>query len=283
MDFKIETTVKYYFGRLNLIYSRNNVTKYEFLWNSLFSGKSYEKGNFKWGFFEVTKEKIEGKEFFCGYLVKYELQGKEAIVDEDRKKLEETNVEMKRKGQCLFALNPETGIIVHSIYGSIISFNQFNTLFCELIKEANDRIFIEAEITSINDDFSIEKIISEFDMITRLSFVLHPSNPSNRDIWKATDEKINRIGADRYTEEYSVNLNSNKGLKIEKSSEAYGNILMAIDGYGIANFTGKKNGKTKVKSTKSQSIIVHAPKDNIPAMLNGIINEYIIITKRFEK
>lgn len=282
MTFKnVNDTVKYYFGRLNLVYAQK-VTKSDLILHSLISDTKFERRAFRWGFFEVTKEYFKDYEFICGYLVKYQVEGKEDIVDESNKRLEETNINMKRKGQCLFAINPKTGIIIHNIYGQTISLNQFNNVFCELLMEANDRLFINAEITAVTDEFEIDKIIQEFDNINKLRFKLHPSNPHNRDVWKKTDEKIIKIGAEHYLEEYSVSSNSNKGLTISKNSEAYSNIIMAIDGYGVAYFTGEKDGKYKTKSTSKSPITVFASKSNKIQMLSDTFDTFKSIVERFK-
>lgn len=282
MASKQNDMVRYYFGRLNLVYSRNNTSKSQLLWNSLKSSIFYEKRNYRWGFFEVDKIQINGFEFFCGYLVKYQKEGIEAIVNENSKTLEETKINLKRKGQCLFALDPITGIIIYNNSGSNISVSLFNNIFCELLEEANERFFFNAEITAINDDFSIEKILDDFDYITKLSFVLHPSNPSNRDAWKKTDEKIRNINAEQYYEEYRRK-SDNKGLKIEKGSEPYNNILMAIDGYGVAHFYGRKDGKIKRKSTKKEPKSVYAPKDSKEDMITSVFDAYKSIISRFNQ
>lgn len=108
-------------------------------------------------------------------------------------------------------------------------------------------------------------------------FFLHPSNPSNRDRWKFTDQKIKKLEAEKYRQTFI----SKRGLRINEDDEVYSDILMAGDGYGKAELTGEKDGKELTASTERIPMRTKGEKNGEPKdILNSIFINFQKIWNR---
>lgn len=268
-------SVNYYFGRLNLISAYSD--KEEFLLNSLRKGVVIDKRDFEWGFFNVSVILMDGVKFYSGYLTKYKSQKEEDTVDEVKKQLSKTTIQNRAIASSIFFLQPITGIIAYHPRPGIIGINQFKEIFSELIETANDHIMVDAEIQSIDEELEILEAIRKFDKITSLFIELHPSNPHNRQRWKKTDERLQRMKVERYKQHYQ----SDKGLIVDPEDDAYGDILMAADGYGRADIIGEKDNKESTASTEKIPMKTKGLNEGEPiAILESIINTFKSIWDR---
>lgn len=275
----VKDEVSFYFGRLNLISALRGKQKTDFIVDSLKTNKQISEREYKWGFFNGELKKIEDELFYCGLLVKYKQAADEEIVDEKNNILKLTSIPDKAKAKSEFLLHLKTGIIAYHPVINSINNNQFKKIFCKLIENANDNLFVSAEILAIDDETRIFDAIKKFQKINSLVIKLHPSNPSNRDRWKRTDEKLHSMNVEYYTEIYG----GKEGMKINEDSDAYGNIIMATDGYGEAKISGIRNGKKSTVSTKKIPIKTIAPKNNSKSMALKLFPSFKKIFERFIK
>lgn len=213
-----------------------------------------------------------------GLLVKYRLESDEEIADEENNILKTTTVNDKIISKSKFIFHRESNIIAYHPIKGKISNDQFKKLFCKIFERANNNVFVTAQIQTIDDESKIFESIKQFDKITTLTIELHPSNPTNRDRWKKTDEKLHDMKVEKYYEKYV----SNDNINIDENGEAFGNILMAADGYGEAQIIGLKDGRAHSASTKKLQMKQSAPKDNIENALTQLQPKFKQILERFE-
>ncbi len=143
-------------------------------------------------------------------------------------------------------------------------------------------MFVNAEIQSIEEEYKIFEAIRAFQKIQRLHIYLHPSNPSNRDVWRRTDDRLKNVGASNYYEHYDADpLLGN--LNIIDDEDINSKITMADDGYGKADITGIIDGEIKTISTKDNPISTQAPGDDNPpiTVLNRLLEKIQTIFRRF--
>lgn len=245
--------VTFYFGRLNLIASYKD--KYEFLQETLTRNIEVSKRDYEWGFFNVRDVYWNNIVFLAGFLVKYKSFKDEDVVDEQSRLLTTTTISNRAIAASPFFLHPKTGIIAFHPISFKIGHNQFKYIFPELVMASNDYLLVDADLQFIDEEVKIFEAIKSFDKITSLVIQLHPSNPSNRERWKRTDERLQEMKAQKYRQQYY----STDGLIILEDSEPFGDIIMAGDGYGKADIYGEKDGKPYVAST-----------DRIPLKAKGV-------------
>ncbi len=256
--------VAYYFGRLNLITYVPKEKKGEYIFQSLISGVKIQRGKSLWGFFDIEKINFEGDDYVFGKLVRYNPEAQTKIIDEEK--------------QIIKIIHLKTGIIAYHTGKKASSRIRFTKNFCKLIEEANSNLFIDAQIQTIHDEVKILEFIKRFDNINRIEITLHPSNPSNRERWKRTDEKLRKMKVESYKEIYS-----GKEIEIEEEDEAYGNILMAGDGYGKAVIEGEIDGKPFTVSTEKLPVRAFAPKEDSKKIIKKLAKDFNKIFERFDK
>jgi len=254
--------ITYYFGRLNLIAHYED--KKEFLLRALKTTKIWEYKDTNWGFFDISEIDSKLGTFIHGYLVKYSNNFKEEIANPETHSIEEQQIKNYVIAKCRFFLHIDSGLISYHPVGTIISKETFKKRFCELFEHSLENMFVSAEIQSIDEEEKIFEAIRKFKKIIKLQIYLHPSNPSNRERWKKTDERLKELGVAKYKEHYEAD-ESDGNLNIIDDEDIYSKITMADDGYGQASVTGDLEGERKTIKTGDNPVIAKAPSDYLEA------------------
>jgi hypothetical protein len=275
--------VPYVFGRLNLIATYSN--KRDFLLKGLRTGRVINVRDFGWGFAEIAELKDpQHGEFLTGLLVKYRPETKEEVFDPKTHKLGDEEIDNKVIAKARFFLHVESGLIAYRLIGAVISAEVFRARFKKIFEEAHENLLLDVEIQSIDERSQIFEAIRRFRTIERVVVALHPSNPSNSALWRATDEKLKKMEAGSYREQFDAK-KGGTGLKIEGQEDLTGKITMAADGYGKAAVTGQVDGQRKTVSTQRQAVSALAPDDDEPTgtILKGLGPSMKEIFGRFKK
>lgn len=237
--------VKYIMGRLNLIAAYDD--KYHYLLNSLKSNTFVNSGMkaYKYGTFNIEPVEVENQLFLQGTLTKFSpIEDAEKVNTEDGTIFMDTdtnNVVAKSN----FVLHVKSGLIAFRPMGSDITTHAFRKHFPEIIMESNSGMLIDTDLQIISEENDVFESLKDFQEIHKIKVTLHPSNPSNRHIWKAVDDDLH----EQEVEEYNTEYKSKKGLKVTQGGKIYSEIAMAADGYGKAEVSGIKDNEKKVAST----------------------------------
>lgn len=274
----MEATVTYLFGRLNLVAHYDD--KRTYLISLMESRKYLHKRGFEWGIFDVEALVADGQAFIFGHLCKYLPSDSEEIVDKSAGKTGQRPVDNHLVAKSPFVLHVKSGLIAfHPVPNHIVP-STFRKMFAELLKHAQDKIMIEADVQMVHQEYQILKVLKKFDQIRSLKIELHPSNPSNREVWKRTDERLRRMKARTFKQEYT----SMDGLQVDENDEVYGDILMASDGYGKASIHGIMNGKVVTASTEQVPVKGQAPSEAPPQrILDHLIEWFREIWDRMKR
>jgi hypothetical protein len=225
--------------------------KKEFLFKGLSTEEPLRIYDFNWGFFDVEDFSDDTEEYFTGYLAKYKPVTEEETADEE---LHRINLEEARKritAKSRFFLHVESGLIVYHPVGRMIGRQQFSHNFCKLFEKGHENFFVSAEIQSIDEEYRILDIIKQLEYISKVSFYLHPSNPSPG-IWKDVDDRLKKLAASLYKEEYVGT--QGKPLNILNDQDFNSKLNMAVDGYGEAEITGNLDGQEKTIRTSDNPV-----------------------------
>jgi len=278
-----ESKVNYYFGRLNILASYKD--KRKFILEGLRTKKIIEKRKFLWGFFDIQEIESEIGTIFYGNLVKYFPVKREKIVETQDHKLGEKSIENKVIGSSSFFIHVYSSLIAYHPKSGIINRNQFTKTFCEIFEEAYERMFVDIEIQSIDEQFKVIETLKKFSKILKIRISLHPSNPSNRDLWAKVDERLKKLHAGSYQEQISAKPNTKGLLNIEEDEDIKSKISMSEDGYGETRVDGIINNEKKTISTKDNPIRARAPRDeeDPKKVFNSLISTFKKLLKRFNK
>lgn len=239
----------YYFARLNLIGSWDN--RRAILFSALTSKVTETRRSFRYGFFDA--EDIETAEgvFAFGHMVKYKPVLEGEIVDEQRREVVEGGLPMGVVAKSEFLLHYSSSLIAYRPISNRLSQRQFRLVFASLIEAAHHDFFIGVELQPIVEEFQIIEAIRKFSRIYRISVDLHPSNPSNRDLWRHIDQRLKDLNAAKIKETI---ISEEGGINQEKlqDDDVMNELIMASDGYGFGAVEGEIEGR-KVTITTADS------------------------------
>ena len=272
--------IRYYFGRLNIIAVFDD--KRNFLLKALKTKSVLEFKNSIWGYFEISEIETDYGSFLSGYLVKYKPEFSEEVANPNTHSIEDQEVNNFIVAKSRFFLHIKSGIIIYHPVGNIISRETFTERFCKLFEHSLENMFVNAQIQSIEEEYRIFDVIRSFEKIQRLHISLHPSNPSNRERWKRTDERLKQLGASSYYEHYEVDPDIGN-LDIVDDEDINSKITMADDGYGRADITGIFDGEVKTISTSDNPICSQGLNDEVSPkdVLNYLSEKIKMIFNRF--
>lgn len=269
----------YLFGRLHVIANFEHKPKQKYLQDSINSETTWREGDFEWGFFDYENFEFQKEIYAFGNLTKYKPIADDGFVDRGKHKIVKRQVPDKIYATSSFILHFATGIIAYHPIANKISNTQFKKLFCRIIEEANDQLLVKASIESIDDETAIFEAIRSFEKIHYISIELHPSNPSNRDRWKRTDERLQKLKVDKFKEYYE----SIDGINLEEDDETFGNVIMAADGYGRAEIVGILDGDDRKVSTEKLAVQGKAPSEGSPLeIFSALLGKFDGIRKRMK-
>src|SRR5258708_4185795 len=247
--------VRYYFGRLNLIAQRQDKEKL------LLEGVQGEQitihRGLSWGFFDVSTVTTDLGTFICGFLARFRPLSKEEIAVPETHQIDRGMVANRVSAKARFFLHGESHIVAYHPFGRDISRSVFVNRFKELFEVNSGGFFIEAEILPIDEEQRIRTAMRTMQNISSIHVKLHPSNPSNRDVWKSVDERLRRMQCGSYKEHYDSDASS-EGLKVSEDSEINRKIAMAEDGYGTVYVVGEVNGRRRTISNRDMPVVAEA-------------------------
>jgi len=241
----------FYFGRLNL--SKGLYRGKKSIIDLLNHGFILKKLNINYGIFDLVFLKHdELGNIITGKLVKYQDFKEENVIVKDAA-IGLINVPGVILGNCEFYLLEKTHLIAYNPYGKIISSESFCKIFSEIIIGGNDSFLIDAIIHPVVEEFQFLEFLKSMQLLKKFTVSLVPSNPNNRDLWKAMDERLRNMNVTKYKE--TLEGDKNKGLKIDELTES--KIYMAEDGYGKATAEGISRDGTDItiSTNKKESII----------------------------
>ena len=217
--------------------------------------------------------------FILGYLVKYDPYGRGEVLDESTGTARPGGTVNNIVAKSMFLINTDEMVIAYEEVNNLISKTMFVRMFSELFRINHDEQNYEFSISSIREQYSFIEQVRTMREIYKVSISLVPSNPSNADLWRDTDERLqsNRITKYREVQES----HTAEGLVID--DETIAKMAMSEDGYGVAEASGQDeygNPVTFTTKTRNQEITQNLP-DHIEQSGISRIIEYL--SRTFER
>lgn len=252
-------SIKYYYGRINIIANYSNKLKY--LLQGLSKGNVIFNSRHKWSFFEIESFSTDGLNIIHGFLVKYKPEKDELIVDPDQHILTTALINDSVIAMSRFFIEVHSGIIIFHPVSVNIEIEAFIENFTELFENAYENLFVNIDLQIIQERYHIFDEMKKLDKIEKIIISLHPSNPSTSRAWEAIDERMKKLKLDKYVEIYESKKDNN--ALNENDPEIESKITMAVDGYGEAKIEGYEKEHIRIISSKNNPIIEEAPGDDL--------------------
>lgn len=268
----------FFFGRLNITSYANN--KKDLILTGLRTDKFFDSNQFKYGFFDVQEI---NDEFVYGRLVKYKRVLEGEIVDEESHRTIVGGLPYGIVAKSDFFLHYKSGVIAFRPLASRISAKQFRGVFARLFEIGHDNFFVSAQIETIDEGIKIEEAIKKFEVVRKITFDIHPTNPSNRDVYKRVDERLKRLKADKLKQI----VESDKEDGLDKSAlledETYRSLVMATDGYGNGSIHGVTEGRKVVITTGDSPVRKEIVENELEEMLEDLLPTFKRIWNRIKE
>lgn len=247
---------KLYFNRLHLNINDNSPKSF-FIIDGIKSVSSAPFNDYSYTFTDIE---VKDDVYIKGYLVKYDPYGRGEVLDQSTGTVKKGGTVNNIVAKSFFLINIPEMVIAFEEIKSIISKRMFARMFLEIFKLNRKGFIFELSISAISEKYSFIERVRSIEKINKISITLVPSNPSNADLWRDTDERIRRNNITRYKEIQETV--SDKGILIDE--ETIAKMAMSEDGYGVANAVGKDNEGNSVSittSSKSQDVTCVLPEN----------------------
>jgi len=185
---------KYIFGRLNVLGPALE-QKDEILFNGLSKSAIYTKKVNNYGFYNVGRITHVKVDYICGYLVKYRPSVDIQTANPRDRDITDENINNLVIAKARFFLHVKSGIIAYHPIANDIPEHLFREVFSRIIRDYYQDFFIEIDFSTIQEEQTIFEALKEFEIVERVIIRLHPSNPSNRDIWQKHDTRFKKLNA----------------------------------------------------------------------------------------
>ena len=215
---------------------------------ALESDTTEERGRFKYGFFQIDDVTADGELFAFGRLVKYKHVLEGEVVDEQSHQIVSRGLPRGIVAKPEFVIHYSSRLVAYRPIAGRISSHQFKSVFTSLLEAAYQGFFVSAHLDPVNEEFGIDEALARFSKIRRVSFDLHPTNPSNRPFYRQLDERLKALNAERLQQTVTA---AEGGLRPEllKSDDSMRGLFMAADGYGHGAIEGEAEGRRVVITT----------------------------------
>ena len=276
------TDLTYYAGRLNLMPTQpDRRQKAELFRTALSAAVTFNRAGFEWTFLNIAELEIDSREFFSGFLVKFEPESQAEFARLDTRTLQVAVARDLVEAKARFFVEIETGLIFYHPDAREIPIDVFEARFCRLFEKGLGNFFISAQIDPIREQYSILQELRRFDLVLEVDVTLRPSNPDHSEIWAEQDEKLKNRRA-KWMREKIVGSETAGGLNVKDDQEVLSRFYMAEDGYGEASVKGIREGKRRTISSRNAQIKHSGPNDDHDAriVLEVLIAGFAEVIKR---
>lgn len=276
---------RYHFGRLNVLPIRPYNEKLKWLENSLEWGGTVQDHNIHWQLFNIARLENDLGLFFSGFLGRYKEDTQIEIALPSGREIDVRTIENLISAKTLFFLHAESGVVAFRSVPKLIPPETFKARFTDLIFQGSGKFFTDVEIDNIEEPFSLREELKRFGRVNEVHIALHPSNPSNREVWKRVDRRLKDLKATKYVEQYETKDPYSSGLLILNDDDILSKIAMAEDGYGRVVVRGEIEGEDHTVTTTDNPVTALAPGEgettkNVLKSLRGAFSR---ILARFQK
>ena len=256
---------------------------------------SIESRQFAWTVVDVAEDTSTYRgttyRYLSGKLVKYDPDAMVEVVDEASRKVRlQSEPNMQRAGS-LFVYLPDEAVFGHRHLWNEIRARDFRNQLAELIVRYYQNFFVECELLPVADLTRFLTKLAQLEEVTELKARVTPPNPLFGVFWQDLKEYIEK----RRLRKLTIGEASKQGVSLPTTApeiarrieaDSVGNaspapigdaaILMAADGYGTAEVTGRRGTETVVVKTTENAIQLKLEADVSPSELAAAVIREVV-------
>lgn len=269
---------KLYYSRYHISTGKDLTDKLDFILTGLRNDASVSDRGFLYKFFNSEIVEFNNVEYVTGELVKYNPDDSEEVVDDDTMTIKNESIHNKVVARARYIIDPTSSILMHFDVPKVISIANFRRKFSRLFEQNHDNFFTEFSLSPIKEQYSFIEKIKLFKSVKRISITLYPSNPNYADRWKDIDERMRRVGIDKYKETQETK-KPNASITVDNDTE--NKFLMSEDGYGECDAFGiTENGEERLISTKDNQKNINS---NLPNDMNKALDILLNVSETLKE
>lgn len=229
--------------------------------------------------------------YLSGKLVKYDPDAMVEVVDEASRKVRlQSEPNMQRAGS-LFVYLPDEAVFAHRHLWNEIRARDFRNHISDLIVRYHQNFFVECELLPVADLTRFLTKLGQLEEVTELKARVTPPNPLFGVFWQDLKEYLEK----RRLRKLSIGEVAKQGVSLPTTApdiarrieaDSVGNaapapigdaaILMAADGYGTAEVTGRRGTETVVVKTTDNAIQLKLEADVTPPELAAAVIREVV-------
>jgi hypothetical protein len=258
---------------------------------------SIESRQFAWTDVDVAEDTstYQGKtyRYLSGKLAKYDPDAMVEVVDEASRKLRLQSEPNLQRAGSLFVYLPDEAVFGHHHLWNEIRARDFRNQLAGLIVRYHQNFFVECELLPVADLTRFLTKLAQLEEVTELKARVTPPNPLFGIFWQdlkmyLETRRLQRLKISEVSKHGASLPSTAPEIARRIEAKSVGNespapmgdaaILMAADGYGTAEVTGRRGADTVVVKTTENSIQLKLDADVTPPELAvAVVREVVRI------
>lgn len=251
---------------------------------------SIESRRFAWTVVDVgqdtTTYRSVSHRYISGKLVKYDPDALVEVVDEASRKTRLQAEPNMQQAASLFVYFPDESLFAHHHVWNEIRPKDFRMQIADIVRGYYNHFFVECELQAVTDLTRFLTKLSQMEEVTELKARVTPPNPLFGLYWEDLktylDQRRLRQMAIRevakagttlptFAPEIARRMEAGRAGKVKSAPIGDAAILMAADGYGVAEITGRRGTDIVVVKTSENAIQLKLDANVTPSELAAVV------------
>jgi len=272
----------YYLGRVH----KTNIEERKLV-DALKNSARIQMRGYAWTLIDVSEHtKADKTEYVYGKLAKYVPRGSVSQVDENFHESKDVEVDRYMVASSHFVYIPCFSGIAHQHVWNRIEHKAFRRTFGQIVQDTLGHFFVECEVEPIVEYTKFIQRISSLRRITRLNARVHLPNPLFGRLWESLKGYLDHRNLDELAIKEEAARDGSIHTELAAILESAANdqpladgakrqpldigdaaVLMAADGYGVAQVEGREGERKVVIRTRDVTKSFHFDADPEPQKL----------------
>jgi hypothetical protein len=246
---------------------------------------SIESRKFAWTIVDVElNSEVEYRNkvypYVSGFLAKYDPDAVVKVINEKMRQVELLNEPNLERASSLFVYFPSEEMFVHHHVWNEVRPRDFRLHMAELIAGFHRKFFVDCELHAVSDYSQFVHKLAQLEEVTELRARVRPPNPLFSPFWgdlkdylekrrlrQLNIREVAKTGSAVPTQAPEIARQIEADDVVEETPALIGDaaVLMAADGYGVAEVTGVRKTRVVIVGTSDNALQMKLEADSSPA------------------